>query len=122
IFRMAARIPPTTSGAVRTPRPTSLSGCSGSSGSAFGGAGVEIFGFHHVRNVDGAFAFDNCTLGMGLALAHVPLDHARAFNDDALFLAENADDTAAFAFVRAREDDHFVILLYMKSAHGIGNW
>ena len=109
-------------GAVRTPRPTSSSRSCGSGGAAFGGASVVIGDFHHVGNVDGAFAFDNCALRMGLALAHVALDHARAFDDDALFLAANADDATAFAFVRTSQDNHFVILLYVKSAHGIGKF
>ena len=58
---------------------------------------------------------------MCLALAHVPFDHASAFDNDALLLAVDANDATAFAFFGASEDDYFVILFYVKSAHGIGN-
>jgi len=38
-----------------------------------------------------------------------------------LLLADNADDATAFAFVRTGQDNDFIILLYVKSAHEIGN-
>src|SRR5438876_301395 len=72
---------------------------------AFGGAGVEVFGFHDVGNVDGTFAFDDCALGVLLALAHVFFDHARAFDDNALLFCDDGDDAAALAFIGA-SDDH----------------
>ena len=81
----------------------------------FGLASIEVGYFHDIRDVEGAFAFHNRRLGVLLALAHVPLDHVRTFDDDSLFFSDDGDDAAAFAFIGTGDHHHFVILLYVKS-------
>jgi len=85
----------------------------------FSGASIEFLDLHYVGDVHRSFAFHNCALGILLALAHVLLDHSRAFNNDALLLGRDADDPAAFAFVRAGNQYHFVAFFNMKSCHKI---
>jgi len=79
--------------------------------------GIELLNLHHIGNVKGAFAFDNCPLGVLLAFAHVLFDHARAFHNDALFFGDDTDDAAALAFFGPGNDDHFVAFSDMKSLH-----
>ena len=86
----------------------------------FSGARVEIRRFHDVGDMNGAFAFHDLALRILLALAHVTFDHARAFDDDALFLGDDADDAAAFAFVGTGNNYDFVIFLNVKAFHGKG--
>src|ERR1043166_7693156 len=56
---------------------------------------------------------------MLLALALMFFDHADAFDDDALFIAEHADDLAAFAAFGAGDHHDFVALFHVKSAHNL---
>src|SRR5207249_4370557 len=90
----------------------------GSRRGAFGGARVELFGFHHIGEVDGAFAFDDIAVRVLLAFAHVFLDHVSAFNDNTLFFSNNADDAATLAFIGSSDDDDLVVFFDVKSAHG----
>ena len=83
----------------------------------FGRPSIKISRLHHIGNVDGAFALDNLTLGILLALAHMPLDHPRAFDDDTLLLGVDANDSAALAFIGAGDDNDFVVLLDVATVH-----
>src|ERR1035437_8090370 len=83
------------------------------------GSRVVFLGFHHIRDMNGALALDDLTLGVLLALTHVLLNHMRALDDNPLLLSNDSNDPAAFAFVRAGNDHRLLALFYMKCAH---NW
>ena len=79
--------------------------------------GIELLNLHHIGNVKGAFAFDNCPLGVLLAFAHVLFDHARALDNHTLLFRHYADYTAPLAFIGASNDYDLVALFDMKSWH-----
>src|SRR5205823_1426866 len=83
----------------------------------FGGAGIEGFHLHDVRDMNRTFAFDDSALGILLAFAHVFFDHARAFHDDALLFGGDADNAATLALLGPGDDDYLVAFSYMKSLH-----
>lgn len=78
---------------------------------------IKFGRFHDIGNVKGAFARDDLTIRVLLALARVALNHVNTFDDDPLFLCGNGDDASAFAFIGPGDDHHFVILLYVKALH-----
>ncbi len=83
--------------------------------------GIELLNLHHIGNVKGAFAFDNCPLGVLLAFAHVLFDHARAFHDHARLFRRHTNNAATLAFVGTRDDNDFVAFFNMQSCHKISN-
>src|SRR5205814_10231488 len=56
---------------------------------------------------------------MLLALALMFLDHLHAFDNQSLFVGQNADDLAPFAAFGAGNDHHFVALFHMKFPHNL---
>ena len=81
--------------------------------------GIELLNLHHIGNVKGAFAFDNCPLGVLLAFAHVLFDHARAFHDHARLFRRHTNNAATLAFISPGNDDHFVTFFHMKTLHSL---
>jgi hypothetical protein len=73
-----------------------------------------VLGLHEVREMDGAFAFDNRAIGMLLALARMALDHVQAFNDGPFFLRIHGDDFAALALFFAGQHNDFVAFLNVR--------
>src|SRR5579875_2110915 len=66
-----------------------------------------------VRYVDRRFLLDDAA-GLAGAGRGVPLHHVHALDDDAILLAQHAQDLAAPALVAAGDDDDLVALLDLQ--------
>ena len=66
-----------------------------------------------------SLALDDLSIGILLALTHVPFDHTHTLNNDPLLLAGDGNNPAALAFIGAGDHYHFVVLLYMKPLHNL---
>src|SRR4030095_14894135 len=81
------------------------------------GARVESRRRHQVRNMNRAFALDDCALRILLVLARMALDHFQALDNRAFLVPDDFDDLAALALFGAGEDHHFIAFLDVEFPH-----
>ena len=84
---------------------------------ALAGAFIKFCSEHHVGEMNGSLALDNCSFRVLLVAFGVFLDHFHTFHNNPLFAGKDLDDFSALASFRTGNHDHFIVLFYMLSCH-----